>query len=698
MMPGASGQRGFVEAVRRANAPAPPEHSVLFRVATLVSVLVGVLACAKVGEISSVTAIAASAAVAAGMLFSYATRQRPRGIVKLLLAAAVVGVFVSFVMQVFSAARTGELSSIEVPLAGLFTWVQAIHSFDVPARRDLLFSLAAAAALVTVAGAQAVASSFLVFVAVWFVATLIALACSWRSMAGGRGRLPALGLVGLSALIIVVAVLLEAVLPPPRASQTITLPNSVTSYLPLPPGGELTQGGQRPNEPARAGSPAGPVRIGGFLGFAGPLDTGIRAALSNQVVMRVRADRPGYFLGMTYDHWDGQSWTERAPGCRQRTISTGSPFSVSYGAVGGTENIQTFYVAQNLPNLLFGTSVPDTVYFPDHSLILGCDNSIRSAIAMTPGTVYTVISQDTEEPLARLLRDHDSPLLAPPSIKAAYLQLPHPYPRVRALAESIVSRERATSSIAAEIRALEGWIGRHTRYSTDIPPLKPGQDAVDEFLFGNRTGYCEQISTALTVMLRTLGIPAREAIGYVPGPFDPFSDMYEIRASDAHAWVQAYIPQAGWQSFDPTAEVPLAPADPGAVLLSDIGSRLAHLPWAPIGGVVGAAAVGLGANAASRRRRLRPARWEQRAALRLERLGRRSGVVRRPAETLAEYTDRLAGSLLVGAGAGAEESDLVQRIGKRIAASAYGPPANHEAEAAVLEDLRLLARRIRRHH
>ena len=69
--------------------------------------------------------------------------------------------------------------------------------------------------------------------------------------------------------------------------------------------------------------------------------------------------------------------------------------------------------------------------------------------------------------------------------------------------------------------ALEAWMGRHVRYSTDIPPLLPGQDAVNQFLFGTRVGYCEQISTALAVMLRTLGVPTREAIGYVPGPSTP---------------------------------------------------------------------------------------------------------------------------------------------------------------------------------
>ena len=76
------------------------------------------------------------------------------------------------------------------------------------------------------------------------------------------------------------------------------------------------------------------------------------------------------------------------------------------------------------------------------------------------------------------------------------------------------------------MEALIGWIGAHTRYSTDIPPLPPGADTVDEFLFGNRVGFCEQISTSLAVMLRSLGIPAREAVGYVPGGYNPITDLY----------------------------------------------------------------------------------------------------------------------------------------------------------------------------
>ena len=92
-----------------------------------------------------------------------------------------------------------------------------------------------------------------------------------------------------------------------------------------------------------------------------------------------------------------------------------------------------------------------------------------------------------------------------------------------------------------------------------------------EFLFGNRRGYCEQISTSLTVMLRTLGVPAREATGYVPGPYNPLTDLYEVQAKDAHAWVQVWFPGYGWQSFDPTADVPLANPSPANGLAHDAG-------------------------------------------------------------------------------------------------------------------------------
>lgn len=689
----------LLEQVRRANAPPPPDDSVLFRVATAAAVLTGILACETVGELSAVTAFSAMAAVVLGMAFSYATRRHPWQWLKVLLALAVIGVFADFVTEILGAAHTGQLTSIEVPLAGLFTWVQVIHAFDVPARRDLLFSIAAAAALVTIAGAQALSSGFLAFVAVWLLATVVGLACSWRSMTGERRPLPAGVLAGCLAVVLVVALSLLVVLPQPRAEQNLTLPAALTSDLPISGSGVVNGSGANADEPAQPGKPGGRIGVGGYIGFDGPLQTADRGALGDQVVMRVRADRPGYFLGMTYDTWTGQSWVQSAADRGATTLAGASPFELPPDPYGGSKismNVQTFYVAVPLPNLLFATSDPVEVYFPTHSLILGHDGSIRTTVAITPGTVYTVVSADDEQPAAVLAHDGGrltTSLRAEPEVRAA-LRLPYAYPRVAALARSIVTRAHAHST-EAKVLALEAWMGRHTAYTTDIPPLLPGQDTVDQFLFVTHKGYCEQISTSLAVMLRTLGIPAREAIGYVPGSFDPLSDLYEIQAKDAHAWVQVYFPHYGWQDFDPTADVPLAPANAGSVLLDAVGHQLAKLPWLPIGTVSTAGVVGYGSLRVERRRRRRPRTWAAQRALRLEQLGARAGARRRSDETLAAYASRLDA---LGPGLGVAEAAAVLERCAYDPAAPDGPHADPagSVESALGRLSSLARRRLRR--
>jgi hypothetical protein len=224
---------------------------------------------------------------------------------------------------------------------------------------------------------------------------------------------------------------------------------------------------------------------------------------------------------------------------------------------------------------------------------------------------------------------------------------------------------------------LIAWIGSHTRYSTDIPPLPAGVDTVDEFLFGNRVGFCEQISTSLAVMLRSIGIPAREVVGYVPGPYNPVTDLYEVRADDAHAWVQVWFPGFGWQSFDPTAHVPLENPSPGATALADIGDALGHVPPVPVAtGISGVALVALFV----RWRRSRPRTWTQRIAYSAERAGRRVGHSRQAHQTLLEY----ATVLDVQAGL---NPPAWRPLASAVAASAYGgfdPPLDTQRQLVAL--------------
>jgi hypothetical protein len=220
---------------------------------------------------------------------------------------------------------------------------------------------------------------------------------------------------------------------------------------------------------------------------------------------------------------------------------------------------------------------------------------------------------------------------------------------------------------------LISWIGRHTRYSLDIPRLPPGADTVDEFLFGNRVGYCEQISTSLTVMLRSLGIPAREAVGYVPGSYDPLTDLYQVHADDAHAWVQVWFPGYGWQDFDPTASVPSASPAPGSVALRDVGAALQRVPWIPLSGAAVLAALIL---LLVRVRQTRPSTWAERVARGAERAGRRAGRPRLPAETFIEYAAALDGLTAKGSTAWRGLASSVER--NVYGGDAFPPEDGHE--------------------
>src|SRR5207248_7787128 len=76
---------------------------------------------------------------------------------------------------------------------------------------------------------------------------------------------------------------------------------------------------------------------------------------------------------------------------------------------------------------------------------------------------------------------------------------------------------------------------------------------VDYFLFQSRQGYCDYFATAMVVMLRAEGVPARVASGFAPGDFDPETGISTVRENHAHSWVEAYFPRFGWITFEPSS-------------------------------------------------------------------------------------------------------------------------------------------------
>ncbi len=634
-----------------------------------------IAACATVGEVSRLTAGVAMVLVAGGTLFSHRTRTRPPGWVKVVVAAGAIGAFAWFFHSLTSAEI---IATIDSPLGLLLISVLVVHSFHVPSRRDLLFSLAASAGLMAVAGAQAIDLGFGLAVVAWVCFGLWALTEMWTSASGG-GRISVAGLLCALAAMSTAAAAVFLVLPAPVVASRVSFLTQAGAGGSVGVPGALAGDSGSPAQLSRSGSPSSPIRVGGYLGFAGSLNTALRGSLATTLVMQVRAQRPSYWVGETFDTWNGESWTDSQEGARPLRETSPFVLPVPVGdAPLGQSDLQTFYVADATADLVFHAETADELWFPTSRVFYSDDGTIVSPIGLGSGSIYTVESQ-VVAPTPAQLRSDLSPQTLPPQTLAEDGQLPHPYPRVQALARSITAGDTTTYG---KVQSLIGWIGAHTHYSLDIPPLPAGADTVDEFLFGNRVGFCEQISTSLAVMLRSLGIPVREAVGYVPGGYDPITDLWQVRANDAHAWVQVWFPGYGWQNFDPTAVVPLSNPSPGATALKDVAGALRRVPWAPV--VVIVAGAGL-VVLAVRWRRSRPATWAARVARDTERAGRRAGRPRRPAETLAEYATALDELSEGGSPWG--------RLASSVEASAYGgrepPPDVQRAMVAEARDGRV---------
>lgn len=163
-------------------------------------------------------------------------------------------------------------------------------------------------------------------------------------------------------------------------------------------------------------------------------------------------------------------------------------------------------------------------------------------------------------------------LLELPPTESDYLQLPEELPkRIQSLAEQVTKEQR---TLYEKVTAVETYLStsKDFRYSKvdAVAPL-PDQDYVDQFLFETRVGYCDNFSSAMVVMLRTLGIPARWAKGFSQGEARPSFEeqkVYEIKNLNAHSWPEVYFAGYGWVPFEPTPSF-INPDRPGTALAEE---------------------------------------------------------------------------------------------------------------------------------
>jgi transglutaminase-like putative cysteine protease len=139
----------------------------------------------------------------------------------------------------------------------------------------------------------------------------------------------------------------------------------------------------------------------------------------------------------------------------------------------------------------------------------------------------------------------------PPEMREDYLQLPSKLdPRIKKLAMEVTARQTNDYDRAAEIRR---YLIGHYSYTLNLTgPTGRNPDPLGYFLFTSHAGHCEYFATAMTVMLRSIDVPARYVTGFLPGEYNDVGGDYIIRGSDAHAWVEVFFNGYGWVPFDPT--------------------------------------------------------------------------------------------------------------------------------------------------
>ncbi|HEX2906396.1 MAG TPA: transglutaminase domain-containing protein, partial [Phototrophicaceae bacterium] len=248
------------------------------------------------------------------------------------------------------------------------------------------------------------------------------------------------------------------------------------------------------------------------------------------------------------------------------------PLNVVYDNqfVGAREAIQQqFTIGLNSSRLIYAAPQPlrvdlptrtDLKYAPDDTTRTSMNISvIRPTRVLRRGDTYTVTSLMTTATASQLRAAGTS---YPDWISRQYLQMsPSITDRTIELAKAIVSQTGATTPYD-QAKALEIWLRNNIVYNELIPQPPANQDPVDWVLFDLRQGYCNYYASAMVMMARSLGLPARMAAGFAQGEWDAAQNAYQVRERDAHTWVEIFFPGYGWVEFEPTAaQTPLNRVD-----------------------------------------------------------------------------------------------------------------------------------------
>jgi transglutaminase-like putative cysteine protease len=248
--------------------------------------------------------------------------------------------------------------------------------------------------------------------------------------------------------------------------------------------------------------------------------------------------RMHYWRSQVMGEYTGRGWNPTAladapPGANQ--VPDSSP-------VGRYLLKQRFEIVATHSGALFAVNEAVAV---DNGVALKATQPDGSLLLVGSVDQYEVTSLATDATVKRLIQAGSA---YPQALSQAYLQLPALPARVAQLAREVAG---AGTPYEKAVR-IQNYLRAQYKYDLGVKPAAPGRDVVDAFLFEEQAGFCSHFATAMAVLLRTQGVPARVVTGYAMGSYDVRKGMYVVPESASHAWVEVYFPGYGWVEFEPT--------------------------------------------------------------------------------------------------------------------------------------------------
>jgi hypothetical protein len=289
---------------------------------------------------------------------------------------------------------------------------------------------------------------------------------------------------------------------------------------------------------AGAGTGGQRVQSSGFANVM-TLDGIGRIRTNEEVALRVRYESPppaGHemrFKGATYDLFQGINWlgAELQPERLER-----GNFNFFHLRRGEPQSwVSIWKEPMGVRNL----------FLPDEALAI--DSDLNSLAIDVGGAVFARQQARTAVEYRVSLGLHDDSTASPPADETPTLDQAGISPAMTAFAAQVMGE----GSVKERTKRLEQHLVEEFEYTLELLG-RGGDNPIESFLFEDQRGHCEYFASAMVLLLRSQGIPARLITGFLGAEFNAIEDYYVVRQSNAHAWVEAFVPGEGWLVFEPT--------------------------------------------------------------------------------------------------------------------------------------------------